>query len=412
MNKRKIVNDPLYGLISIPYDEVFDVLEHRYFQRLRRIRQLGLSQYVYPGATHTRFEHVLGAMHLMVQAVSVLRTKGFDITDEEAKGVVLAILLHDIGHGPFSHSLEGLIVPGYSHEVLSLKFMERLNLEFESALETCIAIFSNKYPKRFLHQLVSSQLDMDRLDYLGRDSFFTGVQEGVVGADRLIRMLSLHNDTLVIEAKGIYSVENFLIARRLMYWQVYLHKTALVAEKMLQAVMNRAKELALTGVEVFASPALAFFLYNGLANSGVVKSYESDDLLEWFSRLDDTDVLVALKVWATHSDFVLSSLSKALINRKLFRIEIREEAFSETEYEELRLAVVAQYHISEKESSYFVFGGSVSNHAYSIKSDKIGIVFKDGSVRDISNASDMLNTATLSKNVTKYFRCYPKDLRL
>ncbi len=413
MNKRKIVNDPVYGLISIPYEIVFDVIEHPYFQRLRRIRQLGLTNLIYPGATHTRFEHVLGAMHLMTLAIDVLRGKGVEITEDEAIGLSLAILLHDIGHGPFSHTMEERFISGVSHEQVTVMFMEELNKEFSGQLNTCLQIFKNQYPKKFLHQLVSSQLDMDRLDYLGRDSFYSGVSEGVIGAERIIKMLTLHKDQLVVEAKGIYSIENFLIARRLMYWQVYLHKTSLAAETLLIQIFERAKKLALSGEELFASPALRFFIYNDFSKENVFGDKERlkfrDDVLLNFGMLDDTDVLSAIKVWTGHTDTVLAKLSSALIHRNLFKVEIRPDRFTKGEVDLLTEEVARKYGISVKAAKYFVYTDSVSNHAYSIKSDKINILFKDGSLNDISRASDMLNISVLSKNVKKHFLCYPKE---
>ncbi|MEN9444484.1 MAG: hypothetical protein RIS47_1374 [Bacteroidota bacterium] len=411
MYKRKIINDPVYGLIEIPYGIVFEVIEHPYFQRLRRVKQLGLSHYVYPGATHTRFEHVLGAMHLMTLAVASLRGKGVEISDDEELGVVLAILLHDVGHGPFSHTLERQFVEGSSHEVFTLLIMRELNVHFGGKLATCIAIFENRYPKKFLHQLVSSQLDMDRLDYLGRDSFYTGVSEGVVGADRIIKMLTLHNDQLAVEAKGIYSIENFLISRRLMYWQVYLHKTVLVSEKLLTHIVHRAKALVQSGRMLFATPALNFFLSRNFSALDVLNSDDSDgitDLVRNFAAIDDTDILSAIKVWASDEDRVLSFLSGALINRRFFRIEIQEHPFDEERVANLRIEWATKLGVDVDLAKYLVFTGSVSNHAYSIKSDQINILYKDGREVDVSKASDMFNISVLSRNVKKYYLSEPK----
>lgn len=415
MNKRKIVNDPVYGLIHVPYDIIYEVIEHRYFQRLRRIKQLGLTHLIYPGATHTRFEHVLGAMHLMTLAIEVLRGKGIAITDNEAKGLCLAILLHDIGHGPFSHTMEGKFIPSVSHEKLTLLFMKEMNLEFNGELDTCIQIFTNKHKKKFLHQLVSSQLDMDRLDYLGRDSFYSGVSEGVIGAERIIKMLTLHNNHLAVEAKGIYSIENFLIARRLMYWQVYLHKTCISAENLLHAIFKRVAFLSKTDKNLFCTPSLRYFIYNEFAYIDVIRdemdSASRKEILEQFSELDDTDIISAIKVWMHHNDLVLSKLAKALINRELFSVEIHQDTIEDKHIKDKTKLVAQLYKISTDEAEYFVQSGFVSNHAYSIKSDKINIINKEGSSQDVSLASDMLNISVLSKKVKKYFLCYPKEFK-
>ena len=321
-SKRKILNDPIYGFITIPNELIFDLIEHPYFQRLRRISQLGLTNLVYSGANHTRFQHALGAMYLMGKAIDILRQKGHDITEDEALGVTIAILLHDIGHGPFSHTLEHTIVPGVSHEALSLLFMDRLNKEFDGKLDTAIQIFKNEHPKKYLNQLVSSQLDIDRLDYLRRDSFFTGVTEGIVGSDRIIKMMNIYQDNLVIEAKGIYSIEKFLVARRLMYWQVYLHKTVLSAENVLMRILGRARELALGGKKLICSDALRVFLYGKVTQNDFK---EQKDLLDSFAQLDDYDVLGAIKQWQNNDDFVLSNLSRRLVNRNLLKIKLQKE---------------------------------------------------------------------------------------
>ena len=401
-NKRKIFNDPIYGFISLPYEIIFDLIEHPYFQRLRRIKQLGLTNLVYPGALHTRFHHAMGAMHLMEQAIEEIRSKGHEITDEEAKAVTIAILLHDIGHGPFSHALEHSIVNNVSHEYISQLFMSRLNTEFKGELALAIKIFQNKYHKKFLHQLVSSQLDMDRLDYLKRDSFFTGVSEGVISSDRIIKMLNVANDQLAVEAKGIYSIEKFIIARRLMYWQVYLHKTVLSAENLLVHILKRAKELAQKKVELFCTPALKTFLYTQY-NKADFKN--NPELLDTFAALDDYDIMASIKVWTTHKDSVLSMLCKQLINRRLFKVEMQSEDFKKAKINEIKKKIRKQYQLNDTEVNYFVFSGNVTNDAYR---GGINILFKDGTVDDIAKASDQLNIDVLTKTVKKYYLCYPK----
>ncbi len=399
-NKLKIINDPVYGFIKIPYDLVFDLIEHPLFQRLRRIRQLGLTHFVYPGANHTRFQHAVGAMHLMGLAIEVIRSKGHPITDEEARAVILAILLHDIGHGPFSHSLEHSLIKNTSHEKISLLMMEQLNEEFSGELTMAIEIFRNRYPKKFLHQLVSSQLDMDRLDYLKRDSFFTGVTEGVIGSDRIIKMLNVLNDQLVVEEKGIYSIEKFLIARRLMYWQVYLHRTVVASEQVLVQMLKRAKLLSSMGEELFATPALAYFLQE-----------QKQVSLEQFSLLDDDDILASAKVWCNNSDKVLSMLANGLVNRKLFSVELDNDPFSVERVAEIRAMVVEHENMSPREAEYLVVSDSVSNYAYSDMDDRISIMDKHGNTRDIAEASDILNISVLSLTVRKYFLCYPRFIK-
>ena len=407
-NKLKIINDPVYGFIKIPYEIIYDLIEHPWFQRLRRIRQLGLTHFVYPGANHTRFQHAVGAMHLMGQAIDVIRSKGHEISEEEARAVTIAILLHDIGHGPFSHSLEQSLIRHTSHEKLSEIFMERLNDEFGGALELAIEIFMNRYHKRFLHQLVSSQLDMDRLDYLKRDSFFTGVTEGVIGSDRIIKMLNVWNDQLVVDEKGIYSIEKFLIARRLMYWQVYLHRTVVSSEQVLIMMLQRAQKLVSDGVTLFATPALTFFLKEGA---------DTDDPaslpvpLDHFSALDDYDILVSAKVWCDHSDPVLSLLSRGLVNRELLSVILDNQPFAESHVEHLRNQVARHLSISREEAGYLVISDSISNYAYSDMDDRISILDKQGHTRDIAEASDMLNISVLSKTVRKYFLCYPRFMK-
>lgn len=406
-SKRKIFNDPIYGFITIPYEIVYDVIQHPYFQRLRRITQMGLASTVYNGAQHTRFMHVLGAMHLMTRAIAVIQSKGTEITEDEAKAAVLAILLHDIGHGPFSHTLEFAIANGVSHEELSLLFMHKLNLEFDGQLTLAIEIFKGSYQKKFLHQLVSSQLDMDRLDYLKRDSFFSGVSEGVIGSERIITMLNVANDELVVEAKGIYSIEKFIIARRLMYWQVYLHKTVIAAEQLLISIMRRAKHLASRGEPLFGNPDLLYFL----TSSYSLDDFKSNpDLLDKFAQLDDYDVLGAIKMWQSHSDFILSKLCTMLIDRKLPKIEIKKEKISDETLKSLREKCSNSMKISIEDASYFVMSNRVANSAYSLETDKINILHKNGSIVDVAEDADLLNISTLATPVHKYFICYPKIL--
>ncbi len=411
-NKKKIMNDPVYGLINYPASKVFDIVEHPWFQRLRRIKQLGLTELVYPGARHTRFHHAIGATHLMSLAVDVLRAKGNEITTEEAEGAYLAILLHDIGHGPFSHALERHIV-NVSHENISLIFMKHMNSEFNGALDIAIQIFTDKYPKRFLHQLVSSQLDVDRLDYLRRDSFYTGVSEGVVSSDRIIKMLDVDNDRLVIEKKGIYSVEKFLIARRLMYWQVYLHKTAHAAEQTLLSIFKRAKYLAVNGKELFASPALKYFLYNqptiGDFNSGD-KTINNRTVLQEFAMLDDNDMISAFKEWMSCDDTILAKLCEMVIDRKLFRNLIQDKPFDTAKVQHLKEKTATLYNISLADAEYFVMTNTIENNTYKQTDDKIFIKSRDGSVNEIINETDMLNIRALSEPISKYYLCFPKEV--
>jgi hypothetical protein len=401
-NKLKILNDPIYGFIQIPNSLIFDIIEHPYFQRLRRIAQMGFSNLVYPGANHTRFHHAIGCMHLMQKAVRVLRFKQVEISQEEENALCIAILLHDIGHGAFSHALEHSIVNGISHEEISLKFMKKLNEVFQGQLTLAIEIFEGKNPRKFLGQLISSQLDIDRLDYLKRDSFYTGVTEGNISSDRLIAMINVKDDELVIEQKGIYSVEKFLIARRLMYWQVYLHKTGLVAENILVNVLRRAKELAGEGVHLFASSALTYFLKHPIS-----KTNFTEETLEMFSKLDDYDVLSAIKEWVHHEDKVLALLSAMIVDRKLLRIEIRHEPFKEIYIAKKREKAMRKLHLSEKDVHYFVFHQKISNQAYTLEIP-IYILNKSGNLKDIAKASDQLNLQALTIPVVKYFICYPK----
>lgn len=406
-NKRKIINDPIYGFVTIPSELIYDLINHPYFQRLRRIKQLGLTNLVYPGALHTRFHHAIGAMHLMQEAVFTLKQKDVSISEEEQEAVLIAILLHDIGHGPFSHALEHSIAKGISHETISSLLMDKLNKEFKGKLSLAIKIFNGNYKKQFLHQLVSSQLDMDRLDYLKRDSFFTGVSEGVISSDRIIKMLNVVKDELVVEHKAIYSIEKFLIARRLMYWQVYLHKTVLSAETLLVNILKRAKELSAQGIELFATPALQLFLKNNFTKSDFEKN---SDLLDKFSKLDDNDVMASIKVWSENDDTILSKLCANLLDRKLYKIEIQNTAFASTVKNKLIEKVCKLYKISPKEASYFVLTGKVNNSAYNADHFNINILMNNGQLIDVAAASDLLNIQSLSKTVTKHFICYPKEL--
>lgn len=401
--KRKIINDPVFGFINIPNNFVYDVIQHPYLQRLNRIRQLGLAPFVYPGAQHTRFHHSIGAMFLMDEALKTLAEKGHEISKNELNGALAAILMHDIGHGPFSHVLEHTLVPHIHHEEISLLLMQKMNEEWNGKLQTAIDIFTDSYPKKFLHQLVSGQLDVDRLDYLRRDSFFTGVSEGNIGSARIIKMLDVKNDKLVVESKGIYSIENFLMSRRLMYWQVYLHKTAVAAEKMMINTLMRAKELVQNGEELFASPALSYFLSKKITLADFENNGEA---LQHFVNLDDNDIWSALKVWTSHPDTVLSTLSNGMINRRLFKIEIAEENSSAEKQAEYIEKYVKKLGISAHEARYFLSSDVVTTNMYSEKDDSIGILYKNGTVKDISVASDMLNIQLLSRTVVKYYFAY------
>jgi uncharacterized protein len=401
-HKVKIFNDPVYGFISFPKPSVLlDLVDHPYFQRLRRISQTALTSYVYPGAVHTRFHHALGAYHLMTQAVETLRQKGVEITEAEAEGVCIAILMHDIGHGPFSHALEHTIIDVH-HEELSLLFMEELNKQFVGKLGIAIDIFKDLYPKKFLHQLVSGQLDMDRMDYLSRDAFFTGVSEGVIGYDRIIKMLNVTSGELVVEEKGIYSIEKFLIARRLMYWQVYLHKTVLSAEQMLIRVLKRAKKLANTeGFNLVSFGQLDLFLKinNFYGNKKNVK-----ELIEDFARLDDFDIIASLKMWTTSSDYILSFLSRSILDRKLFKTELQNEPFSNKIINEIQLRV-ATHLPPDTDINYLVFTGTESNQTYNNIKDEIKILSKN---QTVSSMTESMDYELHSKIVTKHYLCYPK----
>jgi uncharacterized protein len=410
LNKKKIINDPVFGFINLQSETVFDLLEHPFFQRLRRIKQLGLSFMVFPGANHTRFEHALGATHLMRQAIHTLRIKGHQISDEEAEAVTIAILLHDIGHAPFSHVLENTLV-NISHEEISLLIMKELNREFGGKLDLAIEIFTNRYKKQFLHQLVASQLDMDRLDYLSRDSFFTGVAEGTVGIERIIKMLNVHDDKLVVDVKGIYSIEKFLISRRLMYWQVYLHKTVVAAEFLLINVLKRAKELIVQGSELYATPTLSVFLHNDfkpvdfLTNTTVMNR----GILNWYTLLDDNDILISIKEWQDHPDPVLSRLSRGLTNRKLLRTILRDKPLSEKAREKYLKQIQEKVIPDPELAKYFLMTGVISNSAYNRHDENIFVLNKDQTIKELNAASD-INLSALSKAVRKYFVCYPKEL--
>lgn len=404
--RKKIINDPVFGFITIPNNFLYNLIQHPILQRLNRIKQMGLAFFVYPGAQHTRLHHSIGAMYLMDEAINNLRAKGHEITNEEATGALACILLHDVGHGPFSHALEHTLTNGIHHEEFSLAFMNHLNKELDGELDICISIFKNQYPKKFLHQLVSGQLDVDRLDYLRRDSFFSGVTEGNIGSARIIKMLDLKDDKLVVEAKGIYSIENFLTSRRLMYWQVYLHKTAVAAEKMLIKALDRAKELSNKGVKLFASPALHYFLENNV-NKALLES-NKDIVLENFAKLDDNDIWCALKVWADHEDIVLSKLSACLVNRNLFKIEITNEPLSPSYIQKYMNRYMTEFKISEHEASYFYSSDVIYTNMYNEADDSIDILYNDGSIKDISEASDMLNIQLLAKKVQKYYFSYLK----
>lgn len=405
MSKRKIINDPVFGFISISNDFHYDLLQHPYVQRLNRIRQLGLSFYVYPGAMHTRFLHSLGAFHLMQEALSCLRQKGVSISHEEGNAALSAILLHDLGHGPFSHVLEHTLVSGVSHEQISLWMMERINQEMNGQLDLAIRIFKDEYEHHFLHQMISSQLDMDRMDYLCRDSFFCGVNEGTVASARILKMLNVADDKLVVEAKGIYSVEKFLVARRLMYWQVYLHKTSVAAEQMLIHILRRAKELASRSVALFCTPALHWFLYQNVTREHFL---QSEQALQQYALLDDTDILSAIKVWASNEDKVLSELCRCFVNRQLFKVKILDEPLSELERQSLLAQYQTHFKIGAQEAAYFFEEHTVSTDTYSAKDDSIDILFKDGTIQDIAQASDMLNIEVLTKRVQKHYLMYYK----
>lgn len=408
MNKKKIINDPIYGFIHIQSELIYDIIQHPYFQRLRHIKQLGLANLVYPGAMHTRFQHALGAMHLMSRAMETLRNKKIEVSAEEAEAAQLAVLLHDLGHGPFSHALEESLLPGIEHESLSYLFMTKLNKEFGGALDLTLKIFRNSYKRKFFHQLVSSQLDMDRLDYLKRDCFFTGVEEGTIGVDRIIAMLTVKQDELVVEEKGIYSIENFITARRLMYWQVYLHKTSIATERMLVNLIQRAKYVVQSGKQLPASESLTLFLKHTYS----IEDFKSKhSLLHHFGNLDDNDIWGALKFWQNDTDKILSMLSTMLIQRKLFQIRLSNAAIKKEDINTIKEAVGKQYSLLRAETPYLFSVGSVSNEAYT-DGQKINILMKTGEVVDMAKASDLPNIQALSKVVKKNYLCWPKNVSL
>jgi hypothetical protein len=408
LNKKKIINDPVYGFIKIPGELIFDIIEHPWFQRLRHIKQLGLTDLVYPSAQHTRFQHALGALNLMGIVLKNLREKGIEISDQEFEASQIAILLHDIGHGPLSHALEDSLLPGIKHESLSYLFMERLNSEFRGSLDLAMKIFRNSYPRKFFHQLVSSQLDIDRLDYLKRDCFFSGVPEGTIGVDRIIAMLTVHNNQLVVEEKGIYSIENFLNARRLMYWQVYLHKTTVSAERMVVNLIRRAQHLVKAGEKVPASESLLFFMKHSL-NLNNFK--EDQETLIHFGRLDDQDIWGAIKSWLQYDDFILRTLASMLYERKLFQIILSPDPIRKSNIERVRQEITEHYDTLRSESAYLFSHGTVSNEAYT-EGQKINVLTKSGEVLDIAQASDLPSIKAISKIVKKNYLCWPKNVSL
>jgi HD superfamily phosphohydrolase len=408
MNKKKIINDPVYGFITIPSELLFDIISHPWFQRLRHIKQLGLTDFVYPGAQHTRFQHALGAMHLMKQALDNLRSKGVEISEDEHEAAIIAVLLHDIGHGPLSHTLEHTLLHSIRHESLSYLFMQRLNKELNGTLNIALKIFQNTYNRKFFHQLVSSQLDIDRLDYLKRDCFFAGVMEGTIGVDRIISMLTVHNDQLVVEEKGILSIENFLNARRLMYWQVYLHKTTVSAERMMVNVIRRAEHLVKSGENLPASESLLMFLRHSYSLDNFK---EQTGVLSAYGLLDDNDIWGAIKLWRSHPDFILSTLCNMLLARKLFQVRLGTEPIRKEQIENIREKVTQRFGVLRSESSYFFSYGSVSNEAYA-EGQKINILMKSGELVDLAQASDLPNIKAISKIVKKNYLCWAKNVSL
>ena len=405
MNDAKIINDPVFGFIKIPQGLLYDIVRHPLFQRLNRINQLGLASVVYPGARHTRFQHSLGAFYLMSEAILSLQQKGHFIFDSEAEAVEAAILMHDIGHAPFSHVLENTLISGISHEDISLMMMEQINRDLGGLLCLAISIFKDEYPKRFLHQLISSQLDMDRLDYLRRDSFFTGVTEGNIGSARIIKMLNVVDDRLVVEQKGIYSLENYLTTRRLMYWQVYLHKTAVGYEKVLVNMLTRAKDLARQGTHVFASPALAYFIDNDVDAAWFASHPEA---LQMYEELDDSDIWSAMKAWKHHSDKILSTLAADMLDRRIFKVEVHEEPIAPERIDELQTQIASQMGIDKADAHYLMSINKIQKDMYSVDDDSIDILYKDGTIKDISEASELLNVQLLSKKIRKYYLCYQR----
>ena len=405
VKEAKIINDPVFGFIKIPRGLLYGIVEHPLFQRLNRINQLGLASVVYPGARHTRFQHSLGAFHLMSEAVLSLQQKGIFIFDTEAEAVQAAILMHDIGHGPFSHVLENTLIHGISHEDISLMMMEEINNHFNGQLNLAISIFKGEYPKNFLHQLISSQLDMDRLDYLRRDSFYTGVTEGNIGSARIIKMLNVVNDTLVVDQKGIYSLENYLTTRRLMYWQVYLHRTCVAYEKVLVNMLSRAKDLIRMGQDVFASPALHYFLSNDVDAKWFA---EHPETLTYYEELDDSDIWSAMKAWKHHDDKILSTLATDMLDRRIFKVEVHEEPITEERIEELKETIAQNMGIPLDDAHYMMSVNTISKDMYNVDDDSIGILYKNDEIRDISEASELLNVQLLSKKIRKYYLCYQR----
>ena len=405
MSEAKIINDPVFGFIKIPRGVLLNIVRHPLMQRLTRIKQLGLASAVYPGAQHTRFQHSIGAFHLVSEAVFSLQQKGIFIFDSEAEAVEAAILMHDIGHGPFSHVLENTLISGISHEEISLLMMEQMNREMNGALTLSISIFKNEYPKRFLHQLISSQLDMDRLDYLSRDSFFTGVSEGNIGSARIIKMLDVVDDGLVVDHKGIYSIESYLIARRLMYWQVYLHKTAVACEAMLINVLRRAKQLTRQGRRLFASPALAYFLENDVDQERFRQDAEA---LHHYCALDDNDIWSSVKVWMNDEDRVLALLSANLVERNIFRVKVYDEPIPEEKINAVRQEIQTRLNLSDDECRYLLSANTVRKNMYSMNDDHISIKYKDGTCKDISEASELFDIARISKKNSKYYLCFQR----
>ncbi len=413
VNKRKIINDPVYGFINIPGDFIFDLIEHPWFQRLRNIKQLGLTSFVYPGATHSRFQHCLGALHLMDNALRTLKNKGVKISTEEQEAALIAILLHDAGHGPFSHALEDSIINGITHEDLSLLLIEKINETYNGKLDLTLEIFKGTYHRKFLHQLIAGQIDMDRLDYLRRDSFFTGVIEGSVGSDRIIRMLNVVDGNLVIDEKGIYSLEKFLVARRLMYWQVYMHKTVIASENLLVKILQRAKELAEEGNDLYATPALKFFLNNKIEAADLKRdgNFTPGLIATTFTRLDDSDILVSAKYWADSNDRVLADLSSRLMRRDLLAIELQDEPFEEERINDLKALTSKMTGIEPELTGYYVYSDTITNLAYAPGAPEVTILLKTGKTANISTVSDMFDHRFLSERITKYFLCYPKEYR-
>ncbi|MDA8980056.1 HD domain-containing protein [Chitinophagales bacterium] len=405
MFKQKVINDPVHGFIAIHDELIYAIIEHPYFQRLRRIKQLGLTDFVYPGAHHTRFHHALGAYHLMRKALMTLKNKGVEISPEEEQGAQIAILLHDIGHGPFSHTLEHTLMRDISHEEISLLFMESLNAEFQGQLDLAIKIFKNEHPKKFLHQLVSGQLDVDRLDYLTRDSFFTGVSEGVINYNRLIDMMDVVDNALVLESKAIYSIEKFLISRRIMYWQVYLHKTVVCAEEMLIKLILRAKYLVAQGQKLPCSKALAEFLYKDQADN-----LRSDKkLLVKYANLDDIDILSAVKSWQYEEDKILSFLARSLQERKLFKIKLQEDSFDSKKIETVKHQIMKRFELNESDTDFLIINKSITTYLYNPKQVEIKILGKNGKLQDFDKASDQWSSLAMQKAVTKHYCCYPKS---